>query len=189
MLKKVFEKLKGFMGSEKSVQLLVLGGLAGLVCILFSSWFSGKSENDDQSDKPINAVIEETDSTEDSLKYAELLENRLESMLSKIDGVGDCSVMLTVSGSVSYSYAQNEEKQSGENLQEIKRQHVILDEKSGDSALIECTKNPAVVGVIIACEGGEHNVVREEIISAVGAVLDIPSNRICITKKISESED
>lgn len=31
--------------------------------------------------------------------------------------------------------------------------------------------------------------IREEIISAVGAVLDIPSNRICVTKKISESGD
>ena len=189
MLKKTFEKLKEFMHSEKSVQLLVLGGLAGLVCILLSSWFPDNSEEDDKSNDTASSVIEATDSAEDSLKYAEFLESRLESMLSKIDGVGDCSVMLTVSGSVSYSYAQNEENQSGENVKEIKRQHVILDEKSGDSALIECTKNPEVVGVIIACEGGEHNVVREEIISAVGAVLDIPSNRICVTKKISESED
>ncbi|MDE6020766.1 MAG: hypothetical protein K2H01_07220 [Ruminococcus sp.] len=187
MYRKAFEKLKAAMGSEKSVRLLVLGGFAGLVCILLSSWLP---DNENQPENAIESITENTDDlSEESLRYAGMLEDRLENMLSQIDGVGKCSVMLTVSGGVSYSYAQNAEQQIGENLQEIKKQHVILDEKSGDRALVERTYNPEVVGIIVACEGGEHNVVRAEIVSAVGAVLDIPSNRICVTKKINESED
>ncbi len=184
MLKKAFEKLKGSMNNEKSVRLIVLGGVAGLICILLSSWIPDSEKKTDES------MMQATDNSglpEESQRYAGILEERLEEMLSQIDGVGSCRVMITVSGSVSYSYAQNAEQQFSENSREVKSQHVILDEKTGDSALIECAKNPEVIGVIIACEGGEHNVVREEIISAVGAVLDIPSNRICVTKKISES--
>jgi stage III sporulation protein AG len=186
MLKKAFEKLKGSMNNEKSVRLIVLGGVAGLICILLSSWIP---DSEKQTDEPLTQTIDNAGLPEESQRYSGMLEERLEEMLSQIDGVGSCRVMVTVSGSVSYSYAQNAEQQLSENSREVKRQHVILDEKTGDSALIECAKNPEVIGVIIACEGGEHNVIREEIISAVGAVLDIPSNRICVTKKISESGD
>ncbi len=186
MLKEVFEKLKGIMNSEKSVKLIVFGGVVGLTCILLSSWIS---DNEEQTEELSAQASDETYMTEESQRYAEKLEKRLEEMLSQIEGVGSCSIMVTVAGSVSYSYAQNAEQQLSENSREIKNQHVILDEKTGDSALIECANNPEVVGVIIACEGGEHNVVREEIVNAVGAVLNIPSNRICITKKISESGD
>lgn len=186
MLKKAFEKLKCLMKGENSVRLIVIGGLAGLAFILMSSWFPDKDEG---AEKLSEISPEQTGESEEAVRYAEMLEERLENMLSKIDGVGSCSVMITVSGGVSYSYAQNAEQQIGENVNEIKKQHVILDEGSGDSPLVECVQNPEIIGVIIACEGGEQNVVRECIISAVGAVLDVPSNRICVTKKISESGD
>lgn len=180
MLKKITDRLADFMKSENSMRLLVLAGLGGLVCILLSSFFSG---SDEESDILPDEAGNESLLSDTASEYADVLEQRLESILTEIDGVGSCSVMVTVSGSSSYSYAQNAEQQYGENIRETKRQHVILDEKSGDSPLVECVRNPEIVGVIIACEGGDHNVVREEIISAVGAVLEIPSNRICVAKK------
>ncbi|MGN0630483.1 MAG: hypothetical protein ACI4JN_04060 [Ruminococcus sp.] len=187
MLKETFEKLKNLMKGENSVRLVVIAGLAGLAFILMSSWFP--DDKGEESQKLSEITSDNTSETDQTVRYTEILEERLEKMLSEIDGVGSCSVMITVSGGVSYSYAQNAEQQIGENVNEIKKQFVVLDKDSGDSPLLESVRNPEIIGVIIACEGGEHNVVRECVISAAGAVLGIPSNRICVTKKISESGD
>lgn len=187
MLKEISEKLKKLLKGENSMRLVVIAGLAGLAFILMSSWFPDDKGEDCQ--KLSEIPFDNTSEADQAVKYAEILEERLEKILSEIDGVGSCRVMITVSGGVSYSYAQNAEQQTGEDENEIKKQFVILDKDSGDSPLLESVRNPEIVGVIIACEGGEHNVVRECVTSAAEAVLGIPSNRICVTKKINESGD
>lgn len=186
MLKEISEKLKVIFKGENSVRIIVFAGLAGLCIILLSSWFPEKEE---KAETPSSQSSETVCDPEGYSEYTEKLEKRLQNMLSRIDGVGSCSVMITVSGGVSYSYAQNAQQEIGKNVNEIKKEHVVLDKDNGDYPLVESVRNPEIVGVIIACEGGEHNVVRECIISAVGAVLGIPSNRICVTKIISESGD
>lgn len=186
MLKEISDKLKKIFKGENSVRLIVIAGLAGLGIILMSSWFP---EKEHETKDPSEISSEKACNNDDSSAYAEKMENRLENMLSQIDGVGQCSVMITVSGGAIYSYAQNAQQEIGENVNELKREHVILDKDNGDSPLVESVRNPEIVGVIIACEGGEHNVVRECVVSAVGAALGIPSNRICVTKKNSESGD
>ena len=183
MLTEYIEKVKKTFSGDKGTRTLVLLGIAGLVCILVSSWLPDKEEESETCTKSQADTI----SAAESDAYAASLEDRLEGMLMKIDGVGNCSVMITVSGSVSYSYAKDSQQHVDAESQEISREHVILDEDAGDAALIEYAENPEVTGIIVACEGGDHNVVREQIYDAVGAVLDVPSNRICVTKLIDES--
>ncbi len=184
MQQAVIEKLKVFIKSEKGSRIIVFMGLAGLLCILLSSWLAPDGE-----EKPAAETERSVSEHQDAEQYVDTLERRLEDMLMKTEGVGRCRVMITVSGSPSYSYAQDAEQYADEDSQEIKRRHVILDEETGDGALVEYTENPEVVGVIIACEGGGNNVVREQIYKAAGAVLDISSDRICVTKLIEESEE
>ncbi len=183
MLTEYTEKVKKLFKGDKGTRTLVLLGLAGLVCILLSSWLPDKDNKAEAEEIKENGAL----SAAEADAYAASLEERLEGMLMKIDGVGNCSVMITVSGSVSYSYAKDSQQHVDAESQEISREHVILDEDAGDAALIEYAENPEVTGIIVACEGGDHNVVREQIYDAVGAVLDVPSNRICVTKLIEES--
>ena len=184
MLTAYTEKVKKLFKGDKGTRTLVLLGLAGLVCILLSSWLPDKEDKAVSSEgKQEKGAV----SAEEADAYTASLEERLENMLMKIDGVGNCSVMITVSGSVSYSYAKDSQQHVDAESQEISREHVILDEDAGDAALIEYAENPEVTGIIVACEGGDHNVVREQVYDAVGAVLDVPSNRICVTKLIKES--
>ena len=42
---------------------------------------------------------------------------------------------------------------------------------------------PNIRGVAIVCDGGENAAVRENIINAVSAVLDIKTNKISVSKK------
>lgn len=184
MQKAAIDKLKAYIRSEKGSRIIVLLGLAGLLCILLSGFIG----SDEKEEKPLTSANTASEQ-QDTDAYVTLLEKRLAEMLMKTEGVGRCSVMITVSGSQSLSYAQDAEQYADEDSQEIKRQHVILDEESGDAPLVEYTENPEVIGVIIACEGGGNNVVREQIYHAAGAVLDISSDRICVTKLTEESEE
>lgn len=180
------EKLRRFFQGENSMRLVVLAGLAGLVCILLSSFFPDNEEKTAQKDNA--SMPQEEGMQEQSAEtYAEELEKRLEAILMQIEGVGSCRVMITVSGSASYTYAQDVQQNTREEQLEIQREHVVLDEDSGDAPLVERIANPEVVGVIVACEGGENHVVRELIFEAVHAALDVPHNRICVTKRIHEN--
>ncbi len=186
---RILEQLKKLLHGENAMRMVVLAGMAGLVCILLSSLMSG--EEGEESSETKNAVIQAEKQAvfqiQSAEAYAAALEERLEEILMQIEGVGNCRVMITVSGSASYSYAQDAQQHMQEDEQEIQREHVILDEKEGDTALVEYIQNPEVTGVIVACEGGQNYVVREQIFEAVSAVLGIPSNRICVTKRINES--
>ncbi|MBQ8515738.1 MAG: hypothetical protein IJ496_10110 [Ruminococcus sp.] len=182
----ILERLKKWMQGENSVRLIVLAGLAGLVCILLSSFFPEEKEDPAGTGAEPVQTAEPVQSAE---RYAQGLEARLEEILMQIEGVGKCRVMITVSGSESYSYAQDTQQHAQEDSQELQREHVIIDEGEGDAALVEHIANPEVIGVIIACEGGQNHVVREQIYEAASAVLDVPSNRICVTQRINESEE
>ncbi|MCD7823837.1 MAG: hypothetical protein LUG86_07475 [Oscillospiraceae bacterium] len=110
-----------------------------------------------------------------SSEYAEELKLQLEEIISKIDGVGDVTVMLTIESSASYVYTTDVDKDE----LETKTETVIIGNKE---ALIERIDNPQVSGVLVVCTGGDRAVVQEQVIKAVSTVLDIPSNKVYVAK-------
>jgi len=60
--------------------------------------------------------------------------------------------------------------------------HVLLDD---GSALTETVCQPQVRGVAVLCEGGGDARVAARITEIVGALLDLPSNRICVEQRKS----
>ncbi|MCD8345636.1 MAG: hypothetical protein LUC38_06725 [Oscillospiraceae bacterium] len=110
-----------------------------------------------------------------SSEYAEALRLQLEEIISKIDGVGDVTVMLTIESSASYVYTTDIDKDE----LETKTETVIIGNKE---ALIERIDNPQVSGVLVVCTGGDRAVIQEQVIKAVSTVLDIPSNKVYVAK-------
>ncbi|MCD7846822.1 MAG: hypothetical protein LUG49_02145 [Oscillospiraceae bacterium] len=110
-----------------------------------------------------------------SSEYAEELKLQLEEIISKIDGVGDVTVMLTIESSASYVYTTDIDKDE----LETKTETVIIGNKE---ALIERIDNPQVSGVLVVCTGGDRAVIQEQVIKAVSTVLDIPSNKVYVAK-------
>ncbi len=186
----LLERLKKLLHGENAVRLVVVVGMAGLICLLLSSMLPKEEESGEIPEENASSyAAADADPVQLSDAYAHALECRLAEMLMQMEGVGHCRVMITVSGSASYAYAQNAQHHVESAQQEIQREHVILKEDGDETALVEHVQNPDVIGVIIACEGGQDYVVREQIIKAASAVLDIPTNRICVTQKINESEE
>ena len=76
-------------------------------------------------------------------------------------------------------YRQQLEQQLSGQTQE-QQTHVLLDD---GTALAQTVCTPRVCGVAVVCEGGGDVRVAARITELVGALLDVPSNRICVEQR------
>ncbi len=178
-IKKLIERLSAKTKLSKKLMLAVTLLVSGVVFLLLSEIGTDDKKADAQS-----ASVNLTQSVQ---SYAESLENRLISIISSIDGAGATKVMVTLeSGSEdvylhNYDYGENVDPE-GKNSMERKDDYVIVDGQSGEQGIIVRVAEPRVRGVAVVCEGGGSDVVREQIISAVTALLDISSARVSVAK-------
>ena len=158
------EKLQGKQGRT----LLAVGiGLLAMVLILLSELLP-------QSTKPVGA--ESTAAAQSSAEYQAQLENRLERLISQMSGAGKTTVMVTLETGEEAIYALD--TQSGE--MQAQQTHVLLDD---GSALAQTVYLPKICGAAIVCEGGGDVRVAARITELVSALLDLPSNRICVEQR------
>ena len=59
---------------------------------------------------------------------------------------------------------------------------MILDDGTGDSALVETTWLPEVRGVAVVCQGGDDAAVQARLTEMVSVLLGVSTNRISIAK-------
>ena len=164
-LKELFGRLTG---SRKAMTIAAVLGIAGMMMILFC----GGKEDETQKE-----IVPET--TEENMwtDYCPDTERRLEDLLSAIDGVGEVKVMITVSSTEEYIYAQAESV----NGDKKENEYVTVRNEKGEEALLKQVNTPVITGVAAVCEGGRSDRVREEIYRTLTAVLDIPVSRIYVT--------
>lgn len=127
-----------------------------------------------------------------STEYCDYLENKITEVVESINGAGKATVMITLSETTEYIYATNEKevKKGTDKSNDYNNQndYVIIDKDNNDSGLLLKTIEPKVRGVAVVCEGGDNLKVQEQIYSAVGAVLNISTSSISISK-LSITED
>lgn len=167
ILNKLQETYGRLTKSKKAMTAAAALGIVGMVIILLS----GGSKDENQTDTPMETVKESvwTD-------YCCDMEQRLEEILSAVDGVGEVNVMITVSSTEEYIYAQ------AENVSGEKKQHeyVTVRTDKGEEALVRKINTPVITGVAVVCEGGRSDRVREEIYRTVTSVLGITSSRVYV---------
>ncbi len=134
-----------------------------------------------------NAKKEITGLNEASLEeYATYLENKLETVIKQIKGVGSAYAMLTFDGRITYEYAKEKEEVTtsnsvggGTNSKTTTNEKVIVVTQNGKSGpLIVKEIYPDISGVVIVASGAESVDVRLNIISAVETVLGVSANKI-----------
>lgn len=172
--------------SGKGVKIAVVAGIAGMVLILLSTLIPKQSDSEQKLP---------TASGTDTAAYAEQLEKRLESIIGKIQGVGECNVLVTLSGGSEYIYATEEKsstkrsedtlesKQSVNEQDTGEQQYIILQTDDGEQALLITEIAPRVSGVVVACTGGGNEAVSNQVVKAVTTALDIPSTKVCVTPR------
>ena len=95
---------------------------------------------------------------------------------TQLAGAGKTTVMITLENGEETLYALD--TQSGQMQQQ--QTHVLLED---GTALAETIYQPQVRGVAVLCEGGDDVGVAARITELVSALLDLPSNRICVERR------
>lgn len=111
------------------------------------------------------------------------LETSLEDILTKIEGAGKVSVLLTQSQGEEIVYQQNEDSSNSLETSDIRLETVIITDSNRDEAgLIQRVNAPKYQGAIIVCQGADRAVIRLAIIEAVSKVTGLTSNQISVLK-------
>ena len=120
------------------------------------------------------------------------LQDELEEILSKIEGVGEVDVLLTYSESMSISPLYNESASSSVSTSsdgtttETQTESKEIFTDSSDEAVIEKYIMPTLEGAIIIVEGGSNSDVKANIIAAVEAVTGLLTHKIQVFEMNSE---
>lgn len=154
-------------GGRKSLMICIAAGLVGMLLMLFP-FGSDRADTQDSTEQPVN----------DCDSFCAETEKRLCELLGEINGVGDVRVMITVDSTGEYVYAESENTSEGRREQD----YVILKKGSAEEALVKNVLSPRITGVVVVCEGGGRDKVREEVYNTVSAVLGISSGRIYVAQ-------
>ena len=172
LVNKIKDAINFMLKSDgKRAKIIVAMGFVAIVLIAFSSFFQS---ND-------NKATEKEESFDYS-QYSDETKKQLTNIVSSIDGVGDCEVMITFEYSSENVYATDSENKNDENSQSNKDEYVLYDSQSGEKALLIKEKYPTVQGVSVVCSGGDNVEVREAVINTVTSLFNISANRVSVSK-------
>lgn len=163
---KFFQKLK----SIKHIEIIFAIILGAVVLLIYLSTFNSGSKK--------TSSLSATSTTE----YVSMLEQKLENIVAKINGVGNASVMITLSSGPEYVYATDEETQSNKNEANGTTTSTTITTSSpviiSNEMVVIKEIMPKVGGVVVVASGAENTKVKLEIIKAIQALVDVPQANI-----------
>ncbi|MDI3508625.1 MAG: stage sporulation protein [Clostridiales bacterium] len=192
--KEYYSRIKNIKNIEIWLTVLIMAVVISLAVSEFSKPPAGAGLPDDtENDMP---------SVTASSDYGEALETELADILSKVDGVGSVSVMITFESDgekvpatdVQRSTKTTEEKdnQGGDRtiIEETDdSKHVILNQQGASQPMIIKELAPKIRGVIVVAEGAEDVAVQADVSHAVQTVLDVPAHKVTVFAMKKQNRD
>lgn len=183
----MFEKLKKiFTNKEKRIENLVSFLIILVITLIIINKLLSKNEIDNKNFQ--NEVGVELAESNMENKENNDLENRLESILSKINGVGKVSVLITYSESstlipiyninTSKSVVEEKDTSGGTRTTETENNQKDVITDSSSNVITEKVIMPTIEGAIVTAQGAKDSTVKANIISAVEAVTGIATHKI-----------
>lgn len=172
MISSLCKTLRERLGGDKRLlNWIVIAGISGMVLIALSEWLP---------DPQTEAVTEQEEPAASTVSdYEADLEQRLEALICQVEGAGEARVMVTLSTSEYIVYATDSETHAdGSSRQE----HLLLDEKAEEPALVETTRTPEIQGVAVLCTGAESPDVQAKVTQIVQVLTGIGANRITVER-------
>ena len=107
--------------------------------------------------------------------------------MSKIDGAGEVTVMVSLDGSPELVYASDNDSKTSSTANgttTTTSSNLIIVNGSDSGALILKENLPSVKGVIVVSSGANNVAIKLDILNAVSTLLDISTDKINILKGI-----
>jgi stage III sporulation protein AG len=173
-------------------KIAVGGGILGIFLIALSGSLKGcstqTSTTSTSSASTVSAITAES--------YEKVLEDKLASIISQINGAGNVRVMVTLEQTTKDVYAtedktddqekdDNTESGSGkkEKSNSKEQKYLVIKDENGAEKVVQVTEiQPIVKGVVVVCDGGGDLKVQQDITTAVTTALNITSVRVCVIK-------
>ena len=182
---KIKKSTKKLSTLDKKTKVILIIGAAGILLILLSEFIPSKKT---VSEPAAESVCQYGDDEE--AQYKIQTEKELKSILEKIDGVGECDVMVTLEGTTEYIYAENLNEYTDTDGEKSSNKHenevVMIEQDGSKQALVRKIIKPQITGVVIVCEGGGDLKISERVIKAAKAALNLSSGKICVESKINK---
>lgn len=160
-------RLRAALADEKQrVNLLVCTGAAGLLLLAVSSWLPAPAGDTAAEAAPTAGAV--------SSDYAAQLEERLTSLISRVEGAGQTAVMVTLESGSESIYATDTDADGTST-------HVLLGSGRADG-LVETVQTPQVLGVAVVCEGGGDAAVQNRVTTLVEALTGVGASHITVAK-------
>lgn len=166
---KIKSYVEKFKQSKHKERLLIVACIFGVVLILLS-------------EIKLPATASKKSAQTDYQQYISILEDKTESIISSIDGVGKCKVMITLQETDENFYAQNLDENTNSGYISKKSEYVLYEDNNNDSPVLIKQSFPKVMGVAVVCQGGNDANVKEKIISAVSSLFGISTAKISVSK-------
>ncbi len=155
----MFDKLKKI----KFEYLLVIGLVIAVVAVALYT-FNGKSDEKN---------------TESSCEYLSVLERKLSETLSKIEGAGDVSVVITAKSGVTTEIAEDKKTTTEGDKVTSTSSPVLV----GGKPIILREIYPEIIGVVIVAKGGGNLTVKSALLDAATTALGVSCDKIQILNK------
>lgn len=176
-MNKIMDKLKSFWNKLKSIKHIEI--YCGILCVIlafviYTNCFSTSKKNQDVASENTNQTFSST------LEYVDYLENKLNNVLSKISGVSNVNVIITLESGFGYEYVTEEETKTSTNgatSTTITTTTVVM---VSNEPLVNQEIYPKIKGVVVVAKGAEDTGVKLKILSAIQTVLNVSNSNITI---------
>lgn len=161
------EKLTEFivkLKKDKKTALIIFTAILGMLLILFSGTPAEKNEKASES------------KTEEMIEW----EEKLQKLLSSVEGAGRVKVMITYETSDEDVFAYNKDESFRENEEKFSSDYILVENNGSETGLKLKTVYPEVKGVAVVCDGADDPVTKEQIISVISALFDISTKNISV---------
>ena len=187
MFKDFFKKKEDGKDNKRQIENIVVFIIILIVTVLIiNNMWSSDDKKDEKENETNTKVLAKNETTEE-----DNLEQKLEKILSTINGVGDVNVLIKYSESSTViamynetSSESNTEENNGDggskNVKETesKKEVVYTDEDGKNVPITEKVVMPVIEGAIITAQGAGNSNVKSSIVSAVEAVTGLAVHKI-----------
>ena len=165
----ILERLRKWNKTDYII-LILLGVLVMIVAV-------PTKEKSDESGQ-----IEETT---DDTPSAKELEQKLASLIEKMEGAGKAKVMITFSDEGSALLDKNKSVRE----QQTEEETVVYDTDDGEAPYVVKKSQPTVGGVVVVAEGGGNPAVATEISNAVMSLFHLEAHKVIVVKMSMQEEE
>lgn len=193
MIKEKIEKLKEKIeknGENKKIENLIVFVIILIVTIIIINtiWNSNDNKEKKESEDVSGYKRLATEDNNSDTNESDDLEKKLEQILSKMEGVGKVSVMITYSQGSEIVPMQNETSKSSKinetdsdggtrTTEQVDSSKEVI-YSNGNKVETQTVKNPIAQGAIVIAEGASNAMVKTNIVSAVEAITGLATYKV-----------